>query len=143
MLRVLSIRGRPMDFENLIFKIASGLTKIITGNFKKQVTTAEGNAQSEKRSLTGRQIYDFEIRGDSKAIFDFRDCQKSNEMATTFRPSTQSGTKCYQQSLTDLLTTCWGVCARCTLKSRKNCNASCKSTLKRRHSVTRSMIIAY
>ena len=49
--------GRPIpDFENLDFKIASGLRKILTGNFKKQVTTAEGKAQSEKRSLTGKQI---------------------------------------------------------------------------------------
>ena len=45
-----------LDFENLDFKIASGLKKIPPGNFKKQVTTAEGKAQSEKRSLTGKQI---------------------------------------------------------------------------------------
>ena len=30
------------DFKNFVFKIASGLRKIPTGNFKKQVTTAEG-----------------------------------------------------------------------------------------------------
>ena len=42
--------------KNLDFKIASGLREIPTGNFKKQVTTAEGKAPSEKRSLTGRQI---------------------------------------------------------------------------------------
>ena len=38
-----------LDFENLDFKIASGLKKILTGNVKKQVTTAKGKAQSEKR----------------------------------------------------------------------------------------------
>ena len=43
------------DFENLHFKIASGLRKILTRNFKKQVTTAEGKPQSEKRSLAGRK----------------------------------------------------------------------------------------
>ena len=33
----------------LDFKIARGLKKILTGNFKKQVTTAESKAQAEKR----------------------------------------------------------------------------------------------
>ena len=52
-----SMTGDPIpDFENLDFKIASGLGKILTGNFKKQVHTAEGKAHSKKRSLTGRQI---------------------------------------------------------------------------------------
>ena len=43
--------GKPIpDFENLEFKIASGLTKIPTGNFKKKkVTTAEGKVQQEKK----------------------------------------------------------------------------------------------
>ena len=50
---------------NLDVKIASGLRKISTGNFKKQVTTAERKGQSEKRSLTGRQI--------AKMICDFLD----------------------------------------------------------------------
>ena len=66
-----------LDFENLDFKIASGLRKILTGNFNQQVTTAEGTVQSEKRSLTGRQIawmiYDFfKISGDNEAILDSR-----------------------------------------------------------------------
>ena len=40
-----SITGRSIpDFENLDFKIAGGLRKIQTGNFKKQVTTAEGTS---------------------------------------------------------------------------------------------------
>ena len=43
------------DSENLDLKIASGLRKILAGNFEKQVTSANGKAQSEKRSLTGRQ----------------------------------------------------------------------------------------
>ena len=64
--------------ENLDFKIASGLRKILTGNFKKQVTTAESKGLSEKGSLAGRQIawmiYDvFKIRGDNGTILDFRD----------------------------------------------------------------------
>ena len=68
------ITGRPiLDTENLDFKIASGLRKIRTGNFKKQVTTAEGTAQSETRSLAGRQvawmIYDFsKIFGDKEGF---------------------------------------------------------------------------
>ena len=52
-----STTGDPIpDFENLGFKIASGLRKILTGSIKKQVTTAEGKARPEKRSLTGKQI---------------------------------------------------------------------------------------
>ena len=71
-----SMAGKPiLDFENLDFKIASGVTKIQTWNFKKQVTTAE------KRSLTDRHsawmIYDFfTTGGDSEAILDFRDLSK-------------------------------------------------------------------
>ena len=50
-----SIAGKPIPyFENLDFKIASELRKILTGNFKKQVTTADRKAQSEKRSLAGK-----------------------------------------------------------------------------------------
>ena len=52
-----SITGDPIpDIEILGFKIASGLRKILTGNFKKQVTADEGKAESEKRSLSGNQI---------------------------------------------------------------------------------------
>ena len=68
-----STTGKPIpDFENHDFKIASGLKKIRTGNFTKQVTTAEGKAQSEKRSFTGRHIawmsYEFfKVSGDNKS----------------------------------------------------------------------------
>ena len=70
-----SLSGRPiLDFENLDFKIASGLVKILTGTCFQQVTTAEGKTQSQKRSLTGRlitwMICDFfEISGDNEAIW--------------------------------------------------------------------------
>ena len=70
-----SITGTPIpDFENLDFKIASGLRKNQTGNFP----TAEVKAQSEQRSLTGGQIavniYEFfKTSGDNEAILDFRD----------------------------------------------------------------------
>ena len=62
-------------------KIASGLRKILTRNCKKQVTTAERKAQSEKISFTDRQIawiiYDFfKIGDDNEAISDFRDLSK-------------------------------------------------------------------
>ena len=41
-----SITGRSIpDFENLDFKIASGFREILTGNLKKQDTTAEDKAQ--------------------------------------------------------------------------------------------------
>ena len=47
-----SITGKPMsDIESLDFMIASGLRKIPTRNFKRQVPKAEEKAQSEKRSL--------------------------------------------------------------------------------------------
>ena len=70
-----------LDFANLDFKIASGLRKILTGSFKKQVTTAEGKAQSEKSSLTARKIawmiYDlFQNSGNNEAILDFRHLTK-------------------------------------------------------------------
>ena len=74
-----SVTSRPiLDFENLDFKLACGLGEILTWNFKKQVTTTESKAQSEKRSLTGRQmawmIYDlFKISRDNEAILNFRD----------------------------------------------------------------------
>ena len=42
-----------LDLKNFDFKIASGHTKIQTGNFKKQITTAQGKGQPEKRSRTG------------------------------------------------------------------------------------------
>ena len=77
-----SITGRPIpDFKNIDFKIASGLRKILKGNFQKQVTTAEGKAQWEKRSLTGINIawmiHDFfKTSGGNEAILDLRDVSK-------------------------------------------------------------------
>ena len=77
-----STTGRQIpDFENLDFKIASGLGNVVTGIFQKQVTTAKGKAQSEETSVTGRQIagriYDFlKNSGDKEAIFEFRDLSK-------------------------------------------------------------------
>ena len=76
-----SFTGKSIpDFENLDFKIARGLRKILTRNFKKQVTTAAEKVQSEKRSLTSCQIawiYDLiKISGDNGAILDFRDLSK-------------------------------------------------------------------
>ena len=64
-------------YKNLDLKITSGLRKILTVNFKKQVATAEGK-ETEKKSLTGTQIawmiYDlFKTSGDNEAILDFRD----------------------------------------------------------------------
>ena len=66
-----------------------------TGNLKKQVTTAEGKAQSETRSLSGRPIawIMFELsktNGDNEAILDFGGLSSRTKR---FRPSTQSGTK--------------------------------------------------
>ena len=72
-----STTGKPTpDFENLDFKIASGLRKMLTGNFKKQVTSAEGKTPSEKRSLTFGQIAwmicdFFKTCGDNEANLDF------------------------------------------------------------------------
>ena len=49
--------GDVEDAESVnVLITSSGLRNIRTGNSKIQVTTAEGNAQSEKRSLAGRQI---------------------------------------------------------------------------------------
>ena len=73
--------GRPfLDFENLDFKTARGLRKSLTGLFKERVTTAEGEAQSEKRSFAGRLfawiIYDFKIGGSNGAILALREKSK-------------------------------------------------------------------
>ena len=69
------------DFENLDFMIACGLRKSSTGNFKERVTTAEGEAQSEKRSLAGRLfawiIYDFNISGSNGAILALTEKSKA------------------------------------------------------------------
>ena len=43
--------------------------------------------------------------------------------------STQSETKYFQQSLSDLLTLSWEFCSRCMMKSGKNWNTCCKSWL--------------
>ena len=62
--------------------------------------------------------------------------RRFNSRTTTFRPSTQSGTKQNQQSLTDSLTANWKVCPRCKLNSRKNCNTCCNARPRSRaHSV--------
>ena len=65
-----------------------------------------------------------------------------NLWTITFKSSTQSGTK-YLSAVTDRLTVTayWRVCTRCMLKRRKNWNICCKSTLRRRHSATTSMMI--
>ena len=88
-----SVTGKPTaDFDNLDFKIASGLRTILTGNFKKQVSTAEGTAQSEERSLAGRQIawmiYGFfNISSDCEAILDYRDLSKVQSIEERQRSS--------------------------------------------------------
>ena len=74
------------DFENHDFKIASGLRKILTGNFHKRVTTAEGKAQPEKITyrqtdrLDGLRLLQYLWR--NQAILDFRDLT-----AVTDRPT--------------------------------------------------------
>ena len=97
------------DFENLDFKIASGLRKILTGHFKKQVTTAEGKGQSEKRSVTGRQtvwmIYDFyKISGDNGAIMDFSylsTFQLKNDSVQAFETKWDEGFSAVNERPTD------------------------------------------
>ena len=74
-----SIFGNPIpDIKDLDFKIASGLWKILTGNFQKHVITDEDKAQSEKRAPNDKQIdwmiYDvFKISNDNEVILDFSD----------------------------------------------------------------------
>ena len=89
---------------------ASGLGKILTGNFKKQITTAEGKAQSEKRILPGRQIpwmiYDvFQMSGDHEAILDFRDLSTVQLKHDNVQAFDTKWDEVYPQSLTDLLYT--------------------------------------
>ena len=116
--------GIPIpDFENLDFKIARGLMGIQTGNFNKQVITAEGKAQSEKRSLTGRsiawKIYDFfKISGDNETILRLQRLLKGPI-----------------KERTDLQTANWRECTRCKFTSRKTRKTCCNSA-------TRTMIFA-
>ena len=51
--------------------------------------------------------------------------------------STQSGTKYYQQSLTDLLTTNWRVCTKCKLKHRESWDMCCNACLRWRDDIRR------
>ena len=46
--------------------------------------------------------------------------EKSGCRTTTFRPSTQSGTRYYQQSLADFSKAFWTVCTRCKLKKSED-----------------------
>ena len=78
-----SITGDPIpDFENLDLKIASGLGKILTGNFKKQVHHSRRQS-SFKEEITHRQTDCLDdlrilnkISGDNEAILDVRDSRK-------------------------------------------------------------------
>ena len=112
------------DFENLDFKIAGGLRTILTRNFKKQVATAEEKAQSEKRSLTGRDSLD-DLRflqnlwRQGSHLGLQRLIAKFDKETTTLKPSTQSESKYCQQSLTELRTTYRRVCTMCNLKSEE------------------------
>ena len=129
-----------LDFENLNFKIASGLRKILTGNFNQQVTTAEGTVQSEKRSLTGRQIawmiYEFcKISGDNEAILDSRiigsssrEQQRSIFRRKVARSVISSHWQTFWQHMGESVHD-----ANC--KVRRVEIMCCTSTLKRRHSV--------
>ena len=66
-----STTGRPIpDFEDLEFKIASGLRKIFTGIFKKPCLQCR-----QKRSTRG-EIYDFFKLGGDNDVLDFRDLSK-------------------------------------------------------------------
>ena len=73
------------------------------GNFKKQVTTADGKVQPEMRSLTGKQIawmiFDFfKTRSETEAILGSRDPSNVYSRTTTLNPSAQSGTKSVQDA---------------------------------------------
>ena len=64
----------------LMSSFASGLRKIKTGNFKKQVSRRQSSIW--EKSPTSRQIawviYDFfNISGDNEAIWDLRDLSKA------------------------------------------------------------------
>ena len=77
-----STTGRPTpDFENLDFKIATGLRKIFAGDLEKQVAAAAGKAQSEKRTVSGREIASmihvfFRRSGGNEAISDLKHLPK-------------------------------------------------------------------
>ena len=116
-----STARRPIpDFKNLDFKNASGLRKTLKRNFKKQgkVTTAQGLAQQETITYKQTDCLDGLV-ATKKPSWTKEICRKFICRATAFRHSAQSGTKYYQQSLTDLLTACWSVCTQCKLKNQK------------------------
>ena len=101
------------------------LKNIQTEKFEKQVTTTKGKAQSENRSLSDRQIawniyVFFKSRGENEVISDFNDLWDVQRRTKMFKPSLQSWSKYYQQSLTNFLTTNSKVCTDCKLKSRRD-----------------------
>ena len=74
--------GDPIpDFDNLDLKNASGVRKILPGNFKNKSPHPKAK-QSEKRSPTGKQILwwmvcdFFKISCDNEAFLDFTDLSK-------------------------------------------------------------------
>ena len=143
-----SVSGKPIpDFENLDFKIATGLRKILTGNFKKQVTTAGGKAQAEKRSLTGKQIagmlYDcFKKSWRQEAILDFRDFSKvqlKSDNVQAFDTKWDEVLSAVTDRPTDIILE--SLC-KMHVKKSENRNMCCKATLKGRHSATRNTTVA-
>ena len=99
--------GKPIrDFENLDFKIASGLRKIQTGNFKNNLPQPKAKLNQwgdhwRPDRLLGLSTTSLVLVGTMKSSWTSEICRKCNCRTTTFKPSTQSGTKCYQKALTD------------------------------------------
>ena len=57
-------------------KIASGLKKIINGDFKSRVFVGEEAAQKEKRFLTGRQVNIFKVSDTDEFVLDLSEVLK-------------------------------------------------------------------
>ena len=114
-------------------------------NWELQETSHHSRRQSSIREeITYRQtdfLDDLRLLRDSWRQWSHLGLQKFIDSPIQERQRSGFSTQSCQQSLTGLLTANWRVCARCKLKSLKNWNTCCKSTLRERHLSAR-MIIA-
>ena len=115
-----SISGRPIWTSRILIsklKADSGKTSQETWKNKSPLQKAEFSQRSD-HLRAGNLLGWSATSSGLVAAMNLRDLSKVQK-ARALKSRMQSGTKYYQQSLTDLLTTCWFVWTGCKLKNRK------------------------
>ena len=148
LLQASSLADPILDFENLDFKIASGVNKILTRNVKKQVTTAKGKS-SIREEIAYRQtdcLNDLRVLQKQVRQFSRLGLQRRNECSTKKSDNFQAcNTKwddvlsAVTDSPTDNILE--SLC-KVQVEKSKELNNCCISTLKRLQLLTRNTIIA-